>query len=605
MKKIWLKNYPPGVPHEIPPLKESLAGLFFKACQEFADQKAFVSFGKSLSYRELRRLSLRLSAGLQSLGLQKGDAIILQMPNILQYPVSLWAALLAGLKVVNMNPLYTEKEMLYQIKDSGAKGIILFSACAEKLERIARQTRLRVIITTEPGDLLGFPKKQAVNFVFRRRQRRRQAPRAGGPAGSGQQAAGSGKSGSMDVGGQPGRAAPQAAQRPSGGQAQSRSWLAFTEILKAAPEKPPFKAPPAGSSQNETLLIQYTGGTTGISKGACLTEGNILANLKQCGLWMTSSLEKGRERALAPLPLYHIFAFLINGLLLFLHGAENILIADPRNQRALLKELKKRPVTVGTGVSALFKALLKNPQFKRLDFSACKFFVSGGMPLEASVQKQWREITGSPLIEGYGLTEASPAVCCSPLQPNSKEAEEGYIGCPLPSTEIRIVDEEGRELPAGEEGELEVRGPQVMKGYHQREKETREAFSPGGWLKTGDIAAVSEKGMVKIKDRKKDMIIVSGFNVYPSEVEEALSLHEEVKEAAVVGAWSESSGEAVKAFVARAGDSLTKEALKSHCRALLAPYKVPRIIEFVEEIPKTNLGKPLRRAFKKPRERLP
>ena len=568
MEKIWLKNYPPGIPHEISPHSESLAELFFKACKEFAGQKAFTSFGKSLSYRELERLSLCLSAGLKSRGLQKGDVIVIQLPNILQYPVSLWASLIAGLKTVNMNPLYTEREMLYQIKDSGAKAIILFSPCAKKLESIVSQTRIKTIISTEPGDLLGLPKKQIINFVFRQTQKNNLR--------------------------KPALTAP----RPSG----FPESLTFSEALRAAPpeiRQEEIKQPKAAAIKNsDTLFIQYTGGTTGISKGACLTQGNILSNLKQCELWMSGSLERGRERALAPLPLYHIFAFLINGLLLFLYGAENILIADPRNLRSLIKEWKKRPVSLGTGVNTLFKALAKSSKFKNLDFSPCKFFVAGGMPLEASVQKQWREITGSPLIEGYGLTEASPVVCCNPLQ--NPEDGGGFIGYPLPSTEIRVVDGEGRELSQSEEGELEVRGPQVMKEYHQKEEETRAAFSPGGWLKTGDIAAVNSQGMVKIKDRKKDIINVSGFNVYPNEVEEALCLHERVREAAVVGIRDESSLESVKAFVARTDSSLAEEEIKSHCRTLLAPYKVPKTIEFVEEIPKTNIGKPLRRLFRSP-----
>ncbi len=579
MKKIWLKNYPPGIPYEIPPLRDSLTGLFFKACREFAGQKAFTSFGKSLTYQELRELSLRLSASLQSLGLQKGEAIAIQLPNILQYPVSLWAALLADLKVVNMNPLAAEREMLHQLKDSEARAIIVFASAAKKLERIAAQTQLRAIIKAEPGDLLGFPKKQALNFAFRHALKARRllsARRGGGSKGRGWP-------------GGPGAKSQKTAARPRA--------LSFAQALKLAPPEAAFRQPPAHFSRSwdRILFIQYTGGTTGSSKGACLSEGNILSNLKQCDLWTRGSLKRGREKALAPLPLYHIFAFLINGLLLFLNGSENILIANPRNRRSLIKEIKKRPITLGTGVNTLFKALLKEPKLKEADFSRCKFFMAGGMPLEPSVQREWRAATGSPLIEGYGLTEASPAVCCNPIQ---GPENPGSIGVPLPSTDIRIVDEAGRELPPGEEGGLEVKGPQVMRGYHQRERDTKEAFSPGGWLKTGDIAEISRQGLVKIKGRKKDMINVSGFNVYPAEIEDALCLHPGVREAAVIGVPCESSLEKAKAFVARSHGAITEKELLAHCRPLLAPYKIPKAIEFVDEIPKTILGKPLRRALR-------
>ncbi|MCY4512176.1 MAG: AMP-binding protein [Bdellovibrionales bacterium] len=549
MDKIWLKHYPTSIPHEIPPIDKDIVTLFLEACQEFETQPAFRSFDRGLSYGKLKQLSFHLASELQNQGLKTGDKIIIQLPNILQYPVSLWASLLSGLTVVNMNPLYTSREMLHQIKDSGAKAIILLSSSAKKLEEIIDQTDLKTVIITKPGDLLGRLKRPIVNFVFKYIQKK----------------------------------------SPSYNLANS---LSFLKALARGSQKQPqiFKR-----DLDETLFIQYTGGTTGTSKGACLSQKNILSNLKQCELWLTPSLERGKERVLSPLPLYHIFSFLVNGLLLFLYGAENILIADPRQFQKLINTMKKYPVSTGVGVNSLFKALLQRPSLRQLDFSKCKFFVAGGMSLEPSVQKQWKELTGVPIIEGYGLTEASPVVCCNSLQ---NPEEEGHIGFPLPSTEIRIINEQGTEQPIGKEGELEVRGPQVMQGYYQKAQETKNVFQ-NGWLKTGDIALINEKGLIKIKDRKKDMIIVSGFNVYPNEVEEVINLHEAVRESAVVGKQNASSvNEEVKAFVVKKELSLTEEDLKLHCRKLLAPYKIPKTIEFVENIPKTNIGKPLRRAFK-------
>lgn len=543
-----MKAYPSHIPHEIPPIEKDITTLFEEACKEFTDKTAFNSFDKKISYGELHDLSFSLASFLQERGLQKGDVIILQLPNILQYPVSLWASLLSGLVVSNMNPLYTHREMLLQIQDSGAKAMILLSSGAKKLEGIIDKTYLQTVIVTEPGDILDFPKRQIVNTFFRRAQK-----------------------------GQISLSLPGS--------------VSFLKALSTGSNKS-FQI--QKRSLDDTFFIQYTGGTTGASKGASLSQRNILSNLKQCELWMSSSLERGKERVLAPLPLYHIFAFVVNGLLLFLYGAENVLIADPRQIRRLINTMKKNPVSIGLGVNTLFKALLQNTDFRKLDFSSFKFFLAGGMALEPSVQKQWREMTGVHLIEGYGLTEASPVVCCNSLK---NPDEGGYVGFPLPSTKIRIVDEQGQELPVGEEGELEVKGPQVMKGYYKKEKETKNVLSDEGWLKTGDIAIVNERGLVKIKDRKKDMINISGLKVFPNEVEEALLLHEAVREAVVVGVKDESSKEKVKAFVVKKEDSLTEEELKNHCCQLIAPYKVPKEFEFINEIPKTSVGKPLRRFF--------
>ena len=548
-EKRGMRDYPSHIPYDIPPIDKDIITLFQEACKEFEDKTAFNSFDKKISYKELNQLSFRLASFLQNQGLQKGDVIILQLPNILQYPVSLWASLISGLIVSNMNPLYTSKEMLWQIKDSGAKAIILLSSSVKNLEDVIDKTHLKTVIVTEPGDLLDFPKKQVVNIFFRRAQKKSHSSLLSGS-------------------------------------------FSFLKALSLGSEKPPeiCKRP-----LDDGLLIQYTGGTTGVSKGALLTQKNILSNLKQCELWMTSSLKRGNERALAPLPFYHIFAFSVNGLLLFLYGTENVLIADPRQISRLINTMKKHPVSLGLGVNALFKALLQNPAFKKLNFSSFKFFLTGGVSLESSVQKEWREVTGVHLVEGYGLTEASPVVCCNSLTNPDKE---GSVGFPLPSTQVRIVNEKGEELSKGEEGELEVKGPQVMKGYYKKERETKNVLNEG-WLKTGDIAIVNEKGQVNIKDRKKDMINVSGFKVFPNEVEEVLLLHKAVRETVVVGVKDEFSQETVKAFIVKKENSLTEEELKNHCRQWMAPYKVPKKFEFINEIPKTAVGKPLRRFFKK------
>ena len=549
MDKIWLKNYPENTPHEIPPLDKDIIDLFFESCEKFKDKTSYVSFDKELSYSQLKESAIQLASYLQDQGLKKGDKIAIQLPNILQYPVSLWASILSGLTIVNVNPIYTKREVLDILKDSEAKAIILLSSCANILEKIQEKTQIKTVIVTGPGDLLNFPKKQIVNFVFKHIQKK---------------------------------------SKPY----NLPNSISFSKALS-------FKSKHSYQIRkkqlDETLFIQYTGGTTGVSKGACLSQKNILSNLKQCELWMASDLEKGKECMLAPLPLYHIFALVINGLLMVIYGAKNILVSDPRQISQLISIMKKHPITIGVGVNTLFRTLTLHPKFKDIDSSSWKFFISGGMALESSTQKAWQKITGTSLIEGYGLTEASPVVCCNDL----KNPKNKSIGLPLPSTDIRIVSMEGLELPINEDGELEVKGPQVMLGYHKREKETNLVFTEDGWLKTGDIASIDEKGFVYIKDRKKDMINISGFNVYPNEIEDVLTTHLKIKEAAVIGITDEHSSESVKAFIVKEDESLNFEEVKNYCKKNLAAYKIPKEIEFTENIPKTMLGKPLRRLLKK------
>lgn len=546
MEKLWLKNYPSSVPENLPPLDKNLVQRFEESCSEFKNQTAFISFGKKISYGELREQALHLSAYLQSQGFQKGDVIAIQLPNLLQQPVSLWASLLSGLTITNLSPLYTAREMKEPLKEVQAKGIILLSNNVSKLQSFIEETQIQSVIITQPGDLLDFPKKQIINTVFKYKNK---------------------------------------------GPTKMKNSISFLEALEKGSKK---EAQIQERELEETLFIQYTGGTTGISKGACLSQKNILSNIKQCELWMLTDLQKGKEQALAALPLFHIFAFVANGLVFFLNGFSNLLIPNPRDTSSLIKNLKKYPVTIGTGVNTLFQALLKQNRFQEIDFRKWKVFVTGGMAVDPSVQKTWNSLTKSSLIEGYGLTEASPVVCCNRLD----KPRDGFAGLPLPSTQVRIVDNNNQEMAVGEEGELEVFGPQVMKGYYKQEEETNKVLSKEGWLKTGDIAKINEEGFIQILDRKKDMINVSGFKVYPREVEEVLLLHDQIQEAAVVPSKDQNGLETVKAFIVSDTKDLNREELKNHCKKHLAPYKIPKQIEQTKEIKKTLIGKPLRRLLR-------
>ena len=549
MDKIWLKNYPKDVPSEIPSQEKTLNELFFETCREFAEQTAFVSFNTSLSFKELFKRSQELAAFLQNhSSLKEGDRIVIQLPNLLQFPISLWGSLHSGLVPVTMNPLYTPREMLHQIKDCGAKAIITLSNQGKTLENLVSQTDIKTVIVTEPGDSLSFLEKTLVNFVFRYIQKKRP---------------------------------PFKKLKP----------ISFLKALALGQQSTPQTKE---RGLKDPLLYQYTSGTEGQPKAAVLTQENILSNIKQCELWMKPSLKRGKEQALNALPLFHIFSFMLNGLVLFLYGARSILAANPRDVKGLVKLLKKHPPTVTTGVNTLFKAMMENPKFKTLDFSPLKFSIGGGMALEKTIQEKWRRLTNSPLVEGYGLTEASPVVCCNDL----KNPREGFAGLPFPSTEVRIVNEEGEELPVGKKGELEIRGPQIMQAYYRQPEETKKTLSPEGWLKTGDMAVINSEGLIKIVDRKKDMINVSGFSVSPNEVEEVIKSLPEVGDAAVIAIPHEKSGEIPKAFVMKKEETLTKEKILSHCKTNLSSYKVPKVIEFIDTIPKNLLGKPLRKRLR-------
>lgn len=546
MKKIWLSNYPSYVPEKLPPFDKKITTLFRETCKEFNTRPAFISFDKKMSFLELEEWAFYFAGYLQSQNLKRGDVIILQLPNIFQYPISFWGSVISGLIVVNMNPYYTPREMLHQIKETKAKAIILLSNCLKSLETIIKQTNLKTVIVTESSDLLNFPKVQLNKTKLKNTKKQ-----------------------SVSV---PGYA----------------SFLSAISI--GSKEKPKVY----GRAFDETLLIQYTGGTTGVPKGACLSQRNILSGAKKLEIWCSHVLNKGKEKALAILPLFHVGGFVVNGIYLFLYGATNVLIMDPRKTSVVLNVMKKYPITTGLGINTLFKSFLKEPKFKLIDFSHLKFFFSGGMTLENFVHKKWRNVTKTPIIEIYGLTEACIVACNDPKNPR-----EDFIGLPLPSTNIRIINKYGKERPLEQEGELEVKGPETMKAYWRQKKETRNVLSPEGWLKTGDIAKINKKGFLQLRGRIKDMINISGFKVYPTEVEEVLYLHKKIKEAVVIGVKRDSSSqEFVKAFIVKTEDSLSIEELKAHCRKYLTAYKIPKFIEFKENLPKSAVGKILRKKLK-------
>jgi long-chain acyl-CoA synthetase len=544
--EIW----PAGVAREIDVSRyRSIADVVDEACGRYADLVAFDNLGQTLTYRDVDRLSKAFASFLvHDLGLAAGDRIAIQMPNVLQYPIAVFGALRAGLVVVNTNPLYTPREMKHQLRDSGARAILILENFADKLEEILGETDLRHVILTEIGDLFAAPKRQLVNFVVRRVKK--MVP---------------------------------------------RHRLAHVRLRAALARGARHRFEPATLERDDLAFLQYTGGTTGVSKGAMLTHGNVLANLEQISQWLRPMLREREEVLITALPLYHIFSLTVNCLGLFKIGIRNVLITNPRDIPAFVKELARARPTVMTAVNTLLGALMNHPRFARLDFSTWKVTVAGAMALKTAVAERWREVTGSPALEGYGLTEASPVVCCNPLDGHAKI---GTIGLPLPSTQVKVIDEHGDALPHGHEGELCVRGPQVMKGYWNQEEETRKVLPGDGWLRTGDMATIDIQGFVRIVDRKKDMILVSGFNVYPNEVEEIAAKHPKVLDCAAIGVPDEASGEAVKLFVVKRDPSLTADELREHCRKELTAYKVPRHVEFRDELPKTNVGKVLRRALK-------
>lgn len=552
MDKLWLKSYPPGVPAEIDVSEfSSLADLFAKSARKFAEKIAYVSMGKPVTYRELDRLSSQFGAYLQgSLQLPKGARVALMMPNCLQYPIAMFGILRAGYTVVNVNPLYTARELEHQLNDAGCEVILIVENFAHTLQEVVANTpALRHVIVTGLGDMLGFPKSMLVNFVVR--HVKKMVPEWSLPGAVG-----------------------------------------FRDALARGAER---ALEPVVISHDDLAYLQYTGGTTGVAKGAMLTHGNIVANLQQAHAWISPYVNEGEEVIITALPLYHIFSLTANCLTFFKIGATNILITNPRDIPAFVAELAKYPFTVITGVNTLFNALLNHPDFEKLDFSSLKVALGGGMAVQRAVAERWKQVTGRTLAEAYGLTETSPAVCINPLDlPEFNQS----IGLPVSSTDISLRDDDGNEVLMGMPGELCVKGPQVMKGYYNRPGETARVFTADGFLRTGDVATIDDKGFVRIVDRKKDMILVSGFNVYPNEVEDVVASHPGVLEVAALGVPDEHSGEAVKIFVVRKDPALTAEALIAHCRAGLTGYKVPRFVEFREELPKSNVGKILRRVLR-------
>lgn len=553
MDKIWLDSYPEGVPAEVDVAAyASLADIFVESVRLFGPRTAYVCMDGTLTYTELDRLSRDFAAWLQdAAGVKKGDRVALMMPNVLQYPVCLFGTLRAGCTVVNCNPLYTPPELAHQLSDSGAEVIVVLENFAHVLQEAVPRTSIRRIVTTQLGDMLGLLKGSLVNLVVKHVKKMV-------PAWSLRDA----------------RSLPQVLAAGAGS--------AFS---------------PVALGHGDVAFLQYTGGTTGVSKGAMLTHGNIVANVLQARAWLNPFLDGRNQVVITALPLYHIFALTANCLTFLMFGATNVLIVNPRDIPGFIKELAKYKFTAITGVNTLFNALLNHADFARLDFSHLQVALGGGMAVQKTVAERWKQVTGKTLIEAYGLTETSPAVTINPLD----LAEfNGSIGLPVPSTDIAIRDDAGRDMPLGEAGELCVRGPQVMAGYWQRPDETAKVMMADGFLRTGDIAVVNEQGFIRIVDRKKDMILVSGFNVYPNEVEDVVAMHPGVLEVAVVGVPDERTGEAVKVFIVKRDPALTAEAVIAHCRENLTAYKVPHQVEFRTELPKTNVGKILRRALKEP-----
>ena len=554
MERPWLKSYPAGMPADIQlGDKDTLVTVFDDSVARFAERPAFACMGCTLTYGDLDRLSRDFAGYLQGdLGLEAGSRVAIMLPNILQYPVALFGVLRAGMTVVNVNPLYTARELKHQLTDAGADAIVILENFASTLAQVVAETPVRHVVVTAIGDMLPFPKRQITNFVVR--NVKKMVPAWSLP-------------GHVTLG-----------DALSRGRARG------------------FR--PVSVAQDALAFLQYTGGTTGVSKGAMLTHRNMVGNLRQMHACIGALVEEGREVVITALPLYHVFSLVCNCLLFASVGGVNVLITNPRDIPGFVKELSKWPFSIITGVNTLYSALLQDPGFAGLDFSRLKWAGAGGMALQASVAQKWREVTGHRVYEGYGLTETSPVVT---MQPHGEQeaAFTGTIGLPLPSTEVAIRDEQGHDLPVGEAGELCVRGPQVMAGYWQRPEATDEVMYPDGFLRTGDVATMDPAGFFRIVDRKKDMVLVSGFNVYPNEVENVLTLHPEIVEAACIGVPDPKSTEAVKVFVVlSAGSSLDAAGVVAHCREHLTGYKVPRHVEFRAELPKTNVGKILRRTLR-------
>ena len=549
MEKIWLERYPNGVPKEIDPDHyASLVEVFEESVKKYRDHVAFSNMDTEITYGQLDELTTKFAAYLQGIGLKKGDPVAVMMPNLLQYPVALFGILRAGMTVVNVNPLYTARELKHQLTDSKSRAIVILKNFAHTLEKIEKDVQLDKVILTGIGDMLPVPKRWIVNLVVKYVKK----------------------------------------MVPSYSLSKT---IEFNDVLAEGAKKSYTRPQVAG---DDLAFLQYTGGTTGVSKGAMLTHRNMVANLDQISAFILPRLSDGKEVVITALPLYHIFALTANCLAFLKFGGKNILITNPRDMPAFIKELGKHKFTMISGVNTLFNGLLHTPGFKDLDFSHLKIALGGGMAVQRAVAENWEKVTGSALLEGYGLTECSPVVTANPFD---IEHYTGSIGIPLPSTDCKIVDEDGNEVPMGEPGELLVKGPQVMAGYLGRPEDTDKAIQDG-WFATGDMATVDEHGFFRIVDRKKDMILVSGFNVYPNEIEDVVASHPKVLEVAAVGVANESSGEVVKIVVVKKDQSLTEKELIDFCRENLTAYKVPKLVEFRDELPKTNVGKILRRELR-------
>jgi long-chain acyl-CoA synthetase len=556
--KPWLKSYPTGMPAEIDMKAfSSVRDILEKSCQRFADKPAYSNLGVTLTYRELDGLSRDFAAFLQSMpGLAKGERVAIMMPNLLQYPIALFGVLRAGMTVVNVNPLYTARELEHQLKDSGARAIVVVENFAHTLQQVVDKTSVETVITTRIGDLLPVPKRWIVNYVVKNVKKMVPAWRIDGA-------------------------------------------IEFRAALRHGAGAPLKEVP---LTHDDIAFLQYTGGTTGVAKGAMLTHGNIVANLQQCSSWIGRDLKEGEEVIITALPLYHIFCLTANCLVFMKLGGENVLITNPRDMPGFVKTLAGKPFSILTGVNTLFNGLLNTPGFDQLDFKRVKFSLGGGTAVQRAVAERWQKVTGSRLVEAYGLTETSPAACINPL--NSEF--NGTIGLPIPATEVAIMSDDMKRLPVFDgkgpveacTGEICIRGPQVMKGYWNQEAETAKVLTADRWLKTGDVGFMDARGYVTITDRKKDMILVSGFNVYPNEIEGVVAMHTGVLECASVGVPDDKSGEAVKVVVIRKDPALTAEDVLKHCREHLTGYKIPKYVEFRTELPKTPVGKVLRRELR-------
>ncbi|MFL6566255.1 MAG: long-chain-fatty-acid--CoA ligase [Burkholderiales bacterium] len=549
MERIWLKSYPPGVPADIDPSEyKSLVEMFDRAVQQFGARPAFHSMGRTISYADLERLSRAFGAWLQAKGLAKGARVAIMLPNCLQYPVAMFGALRAGCTVVNVNPLYTARELEHQLRDSGAETIVILENFAAVLQQVRAATSLKHIVITSLGEMLGL-KGVVVNLVVRRLKK--MVPPFELPG----------------------------AVRFKAALAEARGRRLDTPSL----------------DHGDIAFLQYTGGTTGVSKGAILLHRNIIAALLQYRAWLGPAIGVERPVIITALPLYHIFSLTVNCLVMMFVGGENVLITNPRDITGFVKELAKHKYSMITGVNTLFNALLNHPNFAKLDFSHLKLALGGGMAVQKAVAERWKQMTGTALIEGYGLTETAPSATANPL--NSTDYT-GSIGVPMSSTEVELRDDDDRSVPLGQAGEICIRGPQVMKGYWQRPDETAKVLSQDGFLHTGDIGIMDDKGFIRIVDRKKDMILVSGFNVYPNEIEQVVAMHPGVLECAVIGVADEHSGEVPKVYIVRKDPQLTEQDVLEHCRKELTGYKRPKYVEFRSELPKTNVGKILRRALR-------